>query len=206
MIPTYCLPCPKLGLVYVQIPKAANSSIIHTLNKVEKRTDFNIKDHQTIQDHIRPFKVPYSESIFLKYKSFIWFTFVRNPYSRTVSSYVNKVLDPKFVFESFSNIGIKKDFSFLDFCRAIEQLCPISCNDHIKPQSIIIPKEKMGFIGKVENIESDWLTLSSRCPSLPRLTSHLNKSTHTYSYSDFLCKDSTKIINNFYSEDFLFYP
>jgi hypothetical protein len=205
MIPTYCLPCPKLSLVYIQIPKAANSSIIHTLNKAEKWTDPSITDHQTIQDHVRPFKVPYSESVFLKYKSFTWFTFVRNPYSRIVSSYVNKVLEPKSVFESFSKIGIKKDFSFLDFCRAIEPLCPISCNDHIKPQSVIMPKEKMDFIGKVENIELDWATLSARCPDLPKLTSHLNKSEHVHPYSGFLCEASSKIINDFYSEDFFFY-
>jgi hypothetical protein len=202
-IPTHLLSCPKLNLIYVQVPKAANSSIIHCLNSVEKWIDTGITNHQEIHDKVRRFKLIYNEFTYLKYKSFTWFTLTRNPYSRLTSSYLNKVVEPKNVFTSFSNIGVKKTHTFLDFCKAIQDQDPELMNDHIKPQSLIIPNSKMNFIGKMEDINSEWLRLKKIIKNLPNLSMHINKSPQSSEFQKkILCKESINIINDIYNQDF----
>jgi dermatan 4-sulfotransferase 1 len=198
IIPTFCIPCDQLNLVYVQVPKAANSSIIYCLNQKQKWFDINTKNHQEIQDKIRPNKIEFNPHNYEKYKKYFWFTFVRNPYERIISSYVNKVLNPEEVFLSFKNIGITKSTSFLDFCNTIKEIDSTQLNDHIKPQDLIIPKV-VHFFGKIENIKQDWIRLQAKIPDLLNLDVQLNKSRKR---DNFLCRNSIDIINQIYSNDF----
>jgi len=198
MTPTFFVPCNQLNLVYIQVPKAANSSIIYCLNKTEKWFDINTKNHQEVQDKIRPNKIKFNSQNYEKYKKYFWFTFVRNPYERITSAYVNKVLMPEEVFLSFKNIGVTKSTSFLDFCNIIKTIDSPQLNDHIKPQDLIIPKA-INFFGKIENIKQDWNQLQIKAPNLFNLDVQLNKSNK---YKNFLCKDSVSIINKIYNNDF----
>lgn len=205
MIPTFCIPCDQLNLVYVQVPKAANSSIIYCLNKTEQWFNVNTQNHQEVQDKIRPNKIEFNSRNYEKYKKYFWFTFVRNPYERMISSYINKVITPEEVFLSFKNIGITKSTSFLDFCNIIKKINPVRLNDHIKPQSLIIPNDTMDFIGKVENIKTDWGKMMNANKQLLDLTSHLNSSKYDGNRNNILCKKSIEYINDIYSQDFKSY-
>ena len=198
MIPTFCIPCDQLKLVYVQVPKAANSSIIYCLNKSEDWFDLKTKNHQELQDKIRSRKICFNRGFYENYKNLLWFTFVRNPYQRILSSYINKVLEHSGEFLPFLSMGINQSTTFLEFCSIIKDFNPELLNDHIKPQCLIVP-DCMNFVGKIENIKKDWSKLKSKVSGLTELDIQMNKSK---TVDNLLCKDSINIINQIYSNDF----
>lgn len=150
----------KKGL-FIHIPKAAGSSIIASLKKIDNQV---LLSHQAFLNKapFRPqdFKFnpppPHFRAIdFVKYglmseeqfNRFFKFSFVRNPYARLVSEYKYRHHAHKYPF---------KDFVF-------KHLPPPSWNDeycHIIPQYDYLFDEEgtqlVDFVGKFENIQEDF--------------------------------------------------
>lgn len=88
------------------------------------------------------------------------FAFVRNPVSRLVSLYANKVLDQNDLRVSEAVRNELRDFdAFIEWIGGHDLT---SCNPHWRFQSRLIPEEGMDFIGRLETFADDWSACAQR--------------------------------------------
>lgn len=140
----------QLGVFYNRIPKAGNSTVVGNLYMLK-----NNKEITPTIENIRYAKKSFLIPSQLKYNEvscfsdLFKFTFVRNPYSRVLSAYLDKVHNKN-----------KKKFNsvtFLDFLLYLEQEGLYS-NQHWVPQKslLLIPMKEFDLIGKIENFNNDF--------------------------------------------------
>ncbi len=91
----------------------------------------------------------------LKEECFV-FTFVRNPYSRIISSYNHMI----------NRGNITKEITIKDFVKKISKTPIKSLDQHFKPQITFI-KEKKVKIFRIEDLPMSWDNLKRTIPSLP---------------------------------------
>lgn len=197
----YCV--PPFEFVYFRVPKAANSTITAALHMNLPAADRARKDKRAGQQFGR---------------SGIWtmrqlerkftFTFVRNPFVRVLSCYLDKVAEGNPKFTSLLGGDVIDFGAFLSKLEA----GALRTNGHWAPQAELIPvaPEKLAFIGRVESIGTDLPAVLTRIfgnrdykmpPSPFRTTSADHK------LSDYYGKAETARVRRLYTSDFaLFYP
>ncbi len=201
------------GFLYNRMPKVANTTLIGNIYQ-----DMVEKDGMTLPEvasyiksnHVKPSRL--SKKEVLEVKSTFKFVFVRNPYTRTFSAYLEKLSEnskkqskykrkaPK-LFRKFS-----ENPSFTDFCRYLES-GGLYDNKHWAPQIslLVLPPAEFDFIGKLENIEHDFGVVSTQIPMLKgkRLMTRLGAVTGASASLDKFytpgCKD---IVYQLFREDF----
>lgn len=149
---------PELNLVYFHSLKCGGTSIHKTLGRKYKY--FIINKHKA-----------------LKLNAFN-FTFVRNPYSRAVSSY--KFLTPNKIFRQ--KFGLVENGTFAEY---VDKICKIrdrgadshfmQLSQHHKINGKI---DYFNFIGKVEDMEKDFEKLCKILKIEPLKVGHENKTKH----------------------------
>jgi hypothetical protein len=150
---------PKLGLCFNRIKKSGNTSIAARLfeleNGVVARSDF--------KRHMRnPVNVTLAESS--HYDQLFCFAISRNPYTRALSSYLDKVGRGSLKRFSLPGFGMNNREGFRLFLEALEDEI-LSHNRHFWPQSNLLfqPIEKYGHIGKIENIAAEMHAVFEKC-------------------------------------------
>lgn len=156
---------PEHRLLYLRLPKCGNSSVVAALPNPELR-------------RLRPGK--------LSGLSGDWttFTFIRNPWSRLVSTYRQKVAAEATtsrlidgVFDGFREVGIPvyPGIPFAEFCEIICDFPDHATEKHLQSQSyVLMPKGKalVKNIGRVETFDDDWRRITESAgisAELPRL-------------------------------------
>lgn len=183
-------------IVFVAIPKTGTRSIYECL--------MESFDGLYISDHLK--EVP------KKYRNYFVFTVVRNPYSRTVSSWwstCKRENDKRKYIQKY----LKKENTFLNFCRHLEQINREINYPHIHPQAEWLTRNQFDKIVRFENLELEWLVLPFNTNKVP--LPHINPTTKVQigkfgpgnpvardQFTSYLCDESVQIINDFYSEDF----
>jgi len=136
--------------IYLRVPKVANTSIRHSFGAGEKRR-------------------AYLAFLRRRYPNQLIFSFVRNPWSRLVSTYRHKILT-----EKISNVhyidGVHRGFvkrgfpfrvgmSFEEFAEFVCALPDAKTEKHLRSQcyflvhrGLLVPQ----FIGRLESIARDW--------------------------------------------------
>jgi len=164
MMPKGFLHIKKYDLIYARVPKVANSSIKTKLTELVDVTP--IETLKPTND--RFWRVCTNQADFMnpcRYTAFYHakfsFSFIRDPFDRIFSCYVNKILVDKGA-KGFPERGYKLDMSFDDF---VAHTCSLPVSDmdvHTQPQEFLItdvhgrlPK----FVGLLENITRDWSCL-----------------------------------------------
>lgn len=155
----------KWSYCYFRIPKCANSTVTRSLSYYDAgllydpAADPMGKVAKNRSDRLLSAKVLTADALPTRY---FLFTFVRNPYARLLSAYMDKIarLDNP-VFEStreairaFSDS--KCDLTFEAFVKYLE--CRgLYENPHWVPQTSMLPiaARKIHFIGRVESLERD---------------------------------------------------
>lgn len=155
-------------IIYSRIPKSACSTIRKIIAESEGKEYYpnwyiiNGEHKQTKFD-----KINVSEFNNPKYNDFFKFTFIRNPLSRLISCYYDKVLAVKSMPDSpfvkngvyfmFQKYGIDfKNLSFDGFVDFVCDLSEIDSDAHFKSQHLFMSDpESYDFIGTVENFDSD---------------------------------------------------
>jgi hypothetical protein len=132
------------------VPKAANSTVIETLQvKMKGEPSVSAKPFPKHALHGVPaeFEMP---GLFV-------FTVVRNPITRLLSTYLDKVPQEKYRIKfNFHHSDTRKTFSLEDFLQKLKDGM-IYQDIHWAPQRSILPYDlnKYDYIGKFENLEND---------------------------------------------------
>ena len=134
----------ELGVFFSGIPKAANSSV--TINLAEARFGERIASPQAKKLFLFPSQI--SEPQALSVSNLYRFTFVRDPYSRILSAYLDKIVRGKTIpSELRRRSGLYPTFE--DFCRYLSD-GGLYDNIHWAPQTTLLhlPIDQYDFIGK----------------------------------------------------------
>lgn len=166
---------PKCGgIAYLNIPKSACSSILHFLSHMRATGDYFPAEIMLDDgsDPIHGFYPPYThmEHFSLRWpvvypplpESFLTFTFVRNPYARMYSFYTSKIQLGQAPGKYYEKFGIKKGCSFEKCVNILTSIDPQDLEHHAIPQSILLinnDKLLVDYVGKLENIEEDWIVI-----------------------------------------------
>ena len=204
--------------IFLHNPKAAGSSIRCALAKYDDRDNFywdhedNVrlsrvvdKAHITLDDFSVYPDAPLVEDYFV-------FGFVRNPYSRVYSAFLEKnsqwgvtedVDFNQFVQTELNEINIRFDWNFVHFC----------------PQFYFFyrgGKCQADFIGRFESVKRDYpralnlanLDAEGDLPYLNRRTTDAGLSGDTPQLNEYLDKydpDSLRVVNRLYDRDFVYF-
>jgi hypothetical protein len=125
------------------------------------------------------------------------FVFVRNPYDRLVSGYLNKVDNNKILFEDCWG----KDFDY--FVNFVCSHSKDKMNNHIKPQYYIFGNllDDIDFVGRFETFNDDWSKVISRLNLPINEILHRNKSKGRKHYSEYYNDKTRAMVTEFYKED-----
>jgi hypothetical protein len=149
----------KKKFVWYRVPKVGSRTILHFLKR-NKCIDFGFPPSD------RPVKEEgYNTEYNILWDDYFQFAFVRNPFSRLVSTYIDKVKNRKAEY----SIAFYDQFAGSSFKDFLKKLCQLdlnkvrsNCNTynlidkHVAPQNLIIPLEKLSFIGRLESFETDF--------------------------------------------------
>jgi hypothetical protein len=145
---------PTHQLLYLRLPKCGNSSVVAALPNAEL-------------GRLRPAKLSSS------FEDWTTFTFVRNPWSRLVSTYRQKVAHGattsrlrEGVFEGFleSGIPVYTGISFEDFCELACSFPDRETEKHLQSQSYVLMHKGeavVKIVGRVETIDEDWRRIAA---------------------------------------------
>lgn len=196
----------KYKFIYLSIPKVACSSLkavfANLLNKnegdVHDLNKFNFVEIENINDK--------------RFEKYFKFAFVRNPWDRVVSLYLNKISNP-LGGKSISHRGEelfykyrwwKKSMSFKDFVIAISKTPDIYSELHFKSQHNFIYDKKgnllADFIGRFENLDKDFDHVCRKI-NIPKVNIPHDNSTTRNHYSTYYNKETKKLIAERYKKD-----
>ena len=146
----------KYKFIYISVPKVATRSILTALHREEK-VDFNTKEIS-----LPLFKILRDN----QYSNYFKFTFIRNPWSRIVSTYLDKIKNPDQKMKQAILLHYSKltpGMSFQDFVLFLSKgvgKFDLTSDRHWLSQYKFITDKKgkflVDFIGKIENLEFDW--------------------------------------------------
>ena len=195
----------KKKLAYFPIPKTGSTSIKKSLLGLEYSERDLYKVHEVAEKYLS--NSPGNE--------YFRFAFVRNPFSRVVSSYKNKIKGVKH-FESgtglrvlhsirLSNIFFKREMTFDNFIKSICTIPDRMIDPHVSTQSILLKNQKVDFIGKVERLNED-IDDIIKTNNFPKVE-HLNKTSDEFEWMDFYTLDTAEKVYCRYKKDFdTWYP
>ncbi|MCP1673961.1 hypothetical protein J2T57_001060 [Natronocella acetinitrilica] len=160
------------GFVFYRIPKAGHSTVGNTLLHYDPSvTDAQRSELSAAGDkigvYLRPREIGIRRSR-IAWRKYFLFTFVRNPFHRTLSAYLDKVVrDRPPAAKNLGNSPTRDDGSVIGFSEFLDQLeqGALYTGPHWAPQVSLLPKDRsrLNFIGRLERIDAD----------LPRLVNEL---------------------------------
>lgn len=192
---------PYYKAVYAPVPKVACSSlkwVIYDLLKelVPELPDFRAEPDDELNFHLfmdRSLSMAqfprHEANEILVAKSIFKFAFVRNPFHRVASAYLNKFVTERLnpdqwshtwpVFNHFYGYytDLKQDqISFRHFVDYLLVADDYEIDKHWAPMHQMVKVPEMDFIGRLETMEADFQTLRERLGLPPRELPHINRS------------------------------
>lgn len=198
----------KHNFVYFRVPKAANSTIMLTLAKAMDGESLDAKGAAAKQSGKRNLKLSLMsrEKLDRCYK----FTFVRNPYSRVLSAYLDKVAIVKPKLRGFLGLD-DRDISFLEFLQRLDDGY-LTANIHWAPQHYVVAlhPSRLDFVGHTETLADDLQTVMQHV--FGEAGHGLVQRTHgvtsaTSRVDEMYGPEERRLVERMYAEDFEhFYP
>lgn len=191
--------------VYVEISKAANSSIKQSMFQAEIPDDYSMHMMTEVNG------VRHVTQLTEEERGYYVFSFVRNPYSRLVSAYESKMhVDvEKFGrrwFDSYLFGFLTVDRGFEDFARKVCSIPEELLDQHVYPQyNLLYSKDGKcfaDFVGKMESLSADYEPIRSRFGYAP--LRHYNKSLAAMGkdWRDYYSKELADMVYEKYRKDF----
>lgn len=203
----------NLNLIYYSVSKVANTSIKYCLSNKAGMVD-DLQDPQDIhtllkENGVARISSPDNSNKFFK------FSVVRNPFSRVVSCYKNKVKDTEMRqkdYDSYYFISkyprlIYKGMSFEKFVSRIFRIPEYFAEKHFESQYNFLYKDGkclVDYIGKLENIDEDFEYVRKKfdLDSLPK-----HNTTSNDNWRDYYSLETAEKVYKRYKKDFdTWYP
>lgn len=160
--------------VYVCNPKVGCSSIIWSLRRLEAGNPNMVPDtvgdihDRSASPLLRLSRVDEFEHLLADSDCFR-FTFVRNPFDRLLSCYLQKIVRPTHVRATLLRllgrpIDDESEITFEDFVRTIADQDPIDMDPHWRVQSVQTLQEHVSydFIGRFESFDHDLASVGEK--------------------------------------------
>lgn len=208
----------KNQYLFHSVGKAANSTVKFFLYTGESRgTRYKYEDVHDRRSSplISPFQLPENQLVdIFKRKDFFKFTFVRNPYSRLLSCYLDRILPRKSTpykeFVRYIGKEVGYEVSFEEFIRVICSQSNKDQNNHWRLQYADAMCELIAydFIGRQESFSTDmavvWKKIYPRF-SVPDFSSRNMSPSKTGSadkVSEYWARELREIVLARYAQDF----
>lgn len=182
---------------YLQVPKVASTSLTKTIRKIP---DELLSSGKIVSDIEGPTRYYYDlPNDFSGFK----FTFVRNPFARTVSCYRNKIEGrEESKLRYFKVIGLEKDYGFETYVKSISAIPDEWAERHFATQYFQVYKQGkciVDYIGRFENLFEEYEVIRQKY-GLEELE-HKNASTR-YDYRDYYTEELVELVYRRYKIDF----
>lgn len=162
----------KYKYIYVETPKVACSTVKMTLQRLEledpffTRDDFEDLHRREYSPLLKLQQIPDFSSYFTR-SDFYKFCFVREPYQRLLSCYLDKICRPtnfkKMVLKAMGldEADINRNISFDEFVEVVENQSPVEMDYHWRPQYYLTCQKniKYDYIGRLELFSSDFFNI-----------------------------------------------
>lgn len=200
---------PRLGLVYVNNPKVACSTIKLTLQRAELQ-DPGYEPPTSVHDHAASPLLTWPDLTGIQAEQSLSdslvFSFVRNPYERLRSAYLNKIVRPqkKGAFRVSAGFAADELPGFDDFILALADQPPEAHNPHWRGQALNLSVDRIGydFIGRLECFTADWADLAART-ALPPETAFAGKRTRRSDKAELaFSAAAADVVRRVYAADF----
>jgi hypothetical protein len=214
--------------IYVETPKVACSSIKLTLHRLEIENPKLEKDFRKIHSReysplLMPTQVGNFDEI-LSSKKYYKFCFVRNPYTRLLSAYLDKIENTgeevwiRHRENYFEACGIKptteelkQEITFKEFVTNISNHTIKEMDPHWRPQYYQTLQDHINYdyIGKFENIDSDLPKVLSKIfgrkykKYITEITKH--KTNANSKVKEYYTDEITDIVYEKYKKDFEYF-
>jgi len=199
--------------IYFETPKVGCSTIKRTLHKLEVD---NVSDiPEDVHDkNSSPLLSPLElEKNFTEYLNddYFKFTFVRNPYTRILSCYLDKIVGrSKIVFLPKIGFDPNAELSFKEFLLAVKKQSYAEMDSHWTPQSVLLAADSISldFIGRQENFDNDLqkaLAIINKTKSNTIENEALHAVGANKKLQEYITDDIANLIQEIYTDDFLLY-
>lgn len=176
----------RLNAVYVNNPKVACSTLKLTLQRVELDDDTYTPEPSVHNHKGSPLLTwPDIQLSQNPTKGLFVFSFVRNPYSRLRSAYLNKIVtgQKRGIFRERAGFARSEIPPFRNFILSICNQPPAQHDSHWRLQALNLSIDKISydFIGRLEQFPADWNTLRRhiKLPETPFSAGKPSASTET---------------------------
>lgn len=174
--------------VWFRVPKSGTTNLIFAL----KKSNIKLDAEYTHDCYYLP----------AFYADYFKFSFVRNPWSRIVSAWKNKVIDnPGFSWGVSGQVREQmRDFEY--FVKEFVSNQDLSrCDGHIRLQTKLMPVEDMDFIGQLENYQSDIEYIKSRLQLDDLNIKKADPGNKRPKYPDYYNNELKNLIGDLYASD-----
>lgn len=187
--------------IFIEVPKTGSTSIRSIIGH-PKKPHLNIQEIKTkFYEELMPENFGFLRQFFKKrnieaqWNSYFKFGFVRNPWDRVVSLYLRK-----------EGIQLADKMSFTEFVYWIENSSDTSIHPSKHKNQLDWFLDEKGniavdFIGKFENLESDWKIIANKLgieAQLPHSNKNREKKKH---YTEYYTDELRDIISNKFKTD-----
>lgn len=203
--------------IYFETSKVACSTIKRTLQQLEVEGTEQVLDDNIHDKVASPLLSPLQLQRSLDNYINSWFTFgfVRNPYTRIISCYLNKIVGDQCERDKFlPHLGVENTakLSFIDFLKTVRQFEPHEMNHHWMPMSLMLAADKidLDFIGRQETFNSDFVKVIAHLKNEP-VSSNIISDERAHSVNaaskveKYIDDEAAKLISEIYYDDFKYY-
>lgn len=154
----------KLGVLFISIPKVANSSINYLLLERSGLLPEDVSDYNGVHEAKNRLRIPRRMVRQLPVGTFR-FAFVRNPFDRIASLYRNKVVNEQHAITRKYFGLIYPGMPFADFARAVSRIPDRLADAHFKSQYYWLYDRNCciaDYIGHYETLADDFRPIRER--------------------------------------------
>jgi len=201
--------------VFVEVPKAG-CTVVKRILQHSERDGATSPEPRSVHDRsTSPLGAPLRDGFDLDEifgeGPYFRFSFVRNPYSRALSCYLEKIAGHMWLRDlRLPELGFQpdEDVTFVEFLRKVADQAPAEMDIHWAPQHHLLSLDKVsyGFLGRFEQLHSDLrsviahLGITAPAGLLARPTLHRTGASEKS--AQFYDPESVDLVREIYREDF----